>query len=99
MPPKVENIVWRMCLGSLPTIDRLQGKGVHCPKNCLSCNATSEDLAHVIFNSPLLLSVAYGSVLGWVYHALITIESTVDAIFFLLQYLTLELGQTMAAIL
>jgi len=49
VPPKVKNLIWRMCRGCLPTRVHLQDKGVQCPANYVSCNSNHEDLADIAF--------------------------------------------------
>ena len=56
-PPKVKNLIWRMCRGCLPTRVRLLDKGVHCTTQCVSCDSNHEDLAHVFFECPFAVQV------------------------------------------
>lgn len=39
----------RICRNSLPTRVRLSDKGVDCPQNCVLCDNSVEDTAHVFF--------------------------------------------------
>jgi len=57
VPPKVKNLLWRMCRGCLPTRVRLLDKGVVCPTNCASCDSTHEDLLHVFFDCLFAIQV------------------------------------------
>lgn len=57
VPPKVKNLLWRMCRGCLPTRVRLQDKGVSCPTNCASCDSDYEDLNHLLFECPFSIQV------------------------------------------
>jgi len=57
VPPKVRNLVWRMCKGCLRTRVRLQDIGVHCPTQCVSGASGYEDLAHLIFDCPSAMQV------------------------------------------
>lgn len=57
VPPKVKNLVWRICRGCLPTRIRLLDKGVVCPPNCASCDSNNEDLLHVFFTCPFAVQV------------------------------------------
>jgi len=52
VPPKVKNLIWRMCRGCLPMRIRLLDKGVVCPTNCVSCDSDHENLLHVFFECP-----------------------------------------------
>ena len=56
-PPKVKNLIWRMCRGCLPTRVRLLDKGFQCPTQCVSCDSNHEDLAHVFFECPFAVQV------------------------------------------
>jgi hypothetical protein len=35
VPPKIKNLIWRMCRNVIPTRQRLQDKGVQCPLTCV----------------------------------------------------------------
>ena len=84
VPPKVKNLVWRMCWGCLPTRVRLLDKGVQCPTNCVSCPSHHEDLAHVFFNCPFVVKVWQMTGLwGAIQHALSYTTSATDTIFLL----------------
>lgn len=39
VPPKVRNLIWRICRSCLPTRERLQQCWVNCPRNCELCEA------------------------------------------------------------
>lgn len=83
VPPKVKNLLWRMCRGCLPTRVRLLDKGVVCPTNCASCDSNHEDLLHVFFACPFALQVWNRTGLwGSISHALSHTASTMDAIFY-----------------
>jgi hypothetical protein len=57
VPPKVRNLVWRICRDVVPTWRRLQNKGVQCPLSCVVCNGPEEDLNHICFNCPFSVQV------------------------------------------
>jgi len=59
VPPKVKNIVWRLCRGCLPMRVSLLDKGVVCPTNCANCDSNNEDLMHVFFI--VLLQFRFGT--------------------------------------
>jgi len=84
-PPKIKNLIWRICRGCLPTRVRLQDKGVHCPLNCVSCEAGSEDLHHVFFNCPFAVQVWQRSGLWQVIQQ--ALQHTVTAAEFMFQLL------------
>jgi hypothetical protein len=100
VPPKVKNLIWRMCRGCLPTRVRLFDKGVNCPANCASCDSNHEDFTHIFFDCPLSVQVWNRTGL-WssIQHALSTTTSTMDAIFSLLESLSGELTQRLASVL
>nr|ABN08007.1 probable reverse transcriptase At2g02650 -, related [Medicago truncatula] len=64
VPPKLENLVWRICRGVLPTRIRLQDKGVQCRTNCVSCEHQAEDIGHVFFHCPFAVQ-AWNSARLW----------------------------------
>jgi len=86
VPPKVKNLVWRMCKDCLPTRARHQDKGVECSTNCVSCNSNHEDLTHIAFDFLFVVHVWRMPML-WneVNHAVLITNSAIDAIFLLLQ--------------
>ena len=57
VPPKIKNLVWRICRDVVPTMRRLQDKGVQCPLSCVVCNGPEEDLNHICFNCPFSVQV------------------------------------------
>jgi hypothetical protein len=57
VPPKVRNLIWRICRDVVPTRRRLQDKGVQCPLSCVVCNGSEEDLDHILFNCPFSVQV------------------------------------------
>lgn len=97
VPPKVQNLVWRMCRGCLPTRIRLHDKGVQCPLHCVSCVSTHEDLAHLFFTCPFAIQVwRLSGLLSQIHHA---ISASVDAIFVLIEVFPVEQKQLFAPIL
>jgi hypothetical protein len=88
VPPKVKNLVWRICRGCFPTRARLRDKGVNCPLNCVVCDDNYEDTEHILFNCPLSTAVWRAAGL-WdrVQSAVNNSTDTADAIFRLLQRL------------
>jgi len=100
VPPKVKNLVWRMCRGCLPTRVRLQDKGVNCPTDCVMCEGPSEDLQHTFFYCTFAQQIWLRSGLrGDVQHACDTHNSAGAAIFSLLQVLSCVESQQFAALL
>lgn len=100
VPPKVKNLVWRMCRGCLPTRVRLLDKGVQCSTHCVSCNSNHEDLAHLIFYCPFTVQVWHMTgIWGAIQHAIQSTASAVETIFLLLDTLSAEQNQQLAATL
>jgi len=100
VPPKVKNLLWRMCRGCLPTHVRLLDKGVVCPTTCASCDSSHEDLSHVFFECPFTIQVWHTTGLwGSVQHALSQTASTTEAIFYLLENLAVELSQRLSTVM
>ena len=100
VPPKVKKLIWRMCRGCLPTRVRLLDKGVTCPTNCARCASNHEDLMHLFFACPFALHVLNITELwGSVQHALSTTASASEAIFYLLETLSVELTQRLSSVL
>jgi len=100
VPPKIKNLLWRMCRGCLPTRVRLQDKGVQCPVSCVSCDDSYEDLAHICFECPLTVQVWHTTGLwNTVHKVFLEKNSSVDAIFELLHQLSQEFSQRFAAVL
>ncbi|CAJ2647159.1 unnamed protein product [Trifolium pratense] len=48
-PPKVKNLVWRVCRKCFPTRVRLRDKGVDCTQICALCVANNNDAPTIIF--------------------------------------------------
>jgi hypothetical protein len=57
VPPKIKNLVWRICRNVVPTRRRLQDKGVQCPLDCVMCNGPEEDLDHICLICPFSVQV------------------------------------------
>src|SRR4030067_946497 len=100
VPPKVKNLLWRMCRGCLPTRVRLQDKGVNFPVDCVMCDGPLEDLEHVCFLCPFSVQVWQQTGL-WhdIQHAMNSSSSASDTIFAILQKLSDEHSQHFAVVL
>jgi hypothetical protein len=57
IPPKIKNLIWRICRNVVPTRRRVQDKGVQCPLTWVTYNDSEEDLDHVCFNCPFIVRV------------------------------------------
>ena len=99
VPPKVKNLLWRMYRGCLPTRLRLQDKGVSCPTNCSSCDSDYEDLNHLLFECPFSIQV-WNDAGVWndVQKAAIYTDTVANSIFYILQNLSKDIQQRIAAI-
>jgi len=99
VPPKVKNLLWRMCRGCLPTRVRLQDKGVSCSTNCGSCGSDYEDLNHLLFECRFAIHVwNFSGVWSDVQHVAISTDFAVNSIFHMLQNLPPNIQQQIAAI-
>jgi len=100
VPPKVKNLIWKMCRGCLPTRVWLQVKGVQYPTICLNCGGLHEDLAHICFEFPFTMQVwCRARLWNVINEAFLEMNSVVDAIFKSSHQLLQEFGQWVAAIL
>ncbi|XP_039687804.1 uncharacterized protein [Medicago truncatula] len=52
VPPKVKNLVWRICRDCFPTRVKLRSRGVNCPSGCVRCEDPHEDSYHILFHCP-----------------------------------------------
>jgi len=43
VPPKVRNLIWRVCRDCFPTCVKLISRGVNWPSGCVTCNDLRED--------------------------------------------------------
>jgi hypothetical protein len=50
VPPRVKNLVWRVCRDCFPTSVRLIRRGVNCPSACVKCDDPHEDNYHIFFS-------------------------------------------------
>jgi hypothetical protein len=91
VPPKIRNLVWRICRNIIPTGRRLQDKGVQCPLTCVVCNEPEEDLDHICFNCPFSVQVwqhlGFWTVIQQIRH---NTGSMAECIFALLQHYNVE---------
>lgn len=99
VPPKVKNLVWRMCRGCLPIRVRLLDKGIQCPTQCVNCDSNHEDFKHIFFECPSVVQVWN---LAGLWHdiqlAMTATGSAVDIIFSLLQTLSVTCSQRLATL-
>jgi hypothetical protein len=88
-----------MCRGCLPTRVRLQDKGVSCPTMCASCNSNHENMKHIFFECPFAIQVWNSSGMWFdVQHATMQTDSAVEAIFYLLRNLSVQLNKRFTAL-
>jgi hypothetical protein len=98
-PPKVKNMIWRLCRSCLPSRVRLLDKDVQCPTQCISCDSNHEDLAHVFFEFPFAVQVC--SMAGLWQEIQVVVASSpsaIEVVFALLHSLSATLSQRLAAI-
>jgi len=98
VPPKIRNLIWRMCKGCLPMRICLHDKGVQCPTHCVSCESNHEDLEHLFLACPFVIQVWRASGL-WpqVSNAIVESATAIDVIFTLLADLPVMHKQIFAA--
>jgi hypothetical protein len=77
----------------------LLDKGVVCPTNCASCDSNQKDLKYVFFDCPFAIQV-WNRTITWrsIQHAISTSDSVTDAIFSLLEQLSVDLAQRSSTI-
>ncbi|KAK2398440.1 putative mitochondrial protein [Trifolium repens] len=100
IPPKVKDLMWRMCRNVVPTRKRLQDKGVQCPLTCVSCSESEEDLDHICFHCPFSVQV-WQRIGFWnvIQQTRANTGSVADCIFSLLQHYDNDNSQRFSAIL
>ncbi|CAJ2652404.1 unnamed protein product [Trifolium pratense] len=100
VPPKVKNLLWRICRGCFPTRARLRDNGIQCPSNCVVCDDNYEDTGHILFDCPLSIR-AWRSIGLWekVEAAVKTTTTAATSIFLLLQQLDEQQATHMAALI
>ncbi|GAU37566.1 hypothetical protein TSUD_153990 [Trifolium subterraneum] len=100
VPPKVKNLIWRICRRCLPTRVRLRDKGVECTQTCALCNEENEDSEHIFFKCPSSRNV--WSMTGFfhvVSNAINNNNNAQDIIFHILQQLSKDDSTVFACIL
>lgn len=99
VPPKIKNLIWRMCRGCLPTRVQLQDKGVSFPTRYASCSSKHKDLNHIFFECPFTIQV-WNTAGIWqvVQDVVLNNNSAVNAIFHLFQNLPTHLQQRFAVL-
>lgn len=86
VPPKVKNLVWRVCRGCLPTRARLVIRGLACPVHCVLCNDGEEDSIHTLFMCSRARQVWQAAHLwGFVHQAVVECASLDGILFQLIQ--------------
>jgi ribonuclease HI len=100
VPPKIKNLVWRICRNVVPTRRRLQDKGVQCPLDCVICGGPEEDLDHICFNCPFSVQV-WQRIGFWnvIQQIRANTGSVADCLFALLQHYNDDNSQRLTGIL
>ncbi|XP_024634347.2 uncharacterized protein [Medicago truncatula] len=57
VPPKVKNLIWRICRDCFPTRVKLRSRGVTCPSECVICEDPHEDSYHILFHCPRSIDI------------------------------------------
>jgi len=55
VPPKVKNLVWRICRYCFPTRVKLRNRGINCPSECVFCADPHEDSYHILFHFQMVV--------------------------------------------
>ena len=64
VPPKVQNLIWRICRSCLLTRDRLNACHVSCPLHCELCENYVESDWHISFLIAIPVQI-FGKLQGW----------------------------------
>ena len=98
VPPKIQNLIWRMCRDCLPTRMRLQDKGVQCPTHCVSCDSGQEDMAYLYFHCSFAVQVwRFAGLWSHIQNVIETAVPVTNMIFNMMETLLTEQKQTLAA--
>lgn len=57
VPPKVKNLIWRVCCDCFPTRIHLNNRRVACLSECVMCSEAYEDFLHALFTCPRVSQV------------------------------------------
>jgi len=89
VPPKVKNLVWRICRDCFPTRVKLRSRGVNCPSACVMCEDPHEDSYHILFHCQAAIDV-WNAAKIWhlISPSLNQFDNAPDIIFNLLQRLS-----------
>ena len=71
VPPKLKNLMWRICWGCLPTRVQLQDKGVQCLTTCVSCDIWQKTLNMFSLNGQLRFRYGVCPVFGTMFSMLL----------------------------
>jgi ribonuclease HI len=99
-PPRVRNLLWRICRRCIPTRVNLQSRGVNCTTVCSLCNDHDEDSRHLFFDCSSSKNVwSMCSFRNKIIAALHNNYAASDLIFDLLQQLSNEDASLMACVI
>ena len=56
VPPKVQNLVWRICRGIIPTAEVLRKMQIDIQTSCCLCERESESILHIFIFCPFAVS-------------------------------------------
>jgi hypothetical protein len=89
VPPRVKNLVWRICRDCFPTRVKLRSRGVNCPSECVRCEDPHEDSYHILFHCPNAIDI-WQTANSWhlITPSLNQFDNAPDIIFNLLQELS-----------
>jgi ribonuclease HI len=100
VPPKVKNLVWRICRDCFPTRVKLRSRGINCPSECVSCEDPHEDSYHIFFHCPKAVDSWQTANLWHLISPLLTqYDNAPDIIFNLLQKVSAAQNENITTIM
>jgi len=100
VPPKVKNLVWRICRDCFPTRVKLRSSGVNCPSECVRCEDPHEDSYHILFHCPTTVDIwQTTNIWHLISLSLNQFDNAPDIIFNLLQRLSTAQTETVVTIM
>jgi len=99
VPPRVRNLIWRICRNCLPTRTRLCDKGVNCTVVCALCTVDEEDSVHLLFRCPGSRDIwSMWNVASAVSNIFDQYQNIKDIIFETLRYCHMKMQQCLVAL-
>ena len=100
VPPKVKNLLWRICRDCFPTCAKLKSRGANCPSACVKCNDPHENIYHIFFHCKTTIDVCnVANVWHLISPSLNHLDNAPDIIFNLLKQLSATQIKTIVIIM